>query len=153
MPSKIWCFAAVAALGLLGSGGEARAQLAVCNKSSEALIRVAVGFPTAENGWKAAGWTDVPRGECRNVVSGELEDRYYYIYARGPNNEWEASEEDENEESASFCVDENRAFEVDRNRYVDADNNLTCEPHGMVAKDFIEVDVGDDTAFSYDLED
>jgi uncharacterized membrane protein len=57
----------------------ARADFRVCN-GTQALVGVAVGQRTAE-GWVSEGWWRIPATTCRSVIEGELQSRYYYIYA------------------------------------------------------------------------
>lgn len=71
--------ALAAGLFLLAGPGEARADFRVCN-GTQTLVGVAVGQRTAE-GWVSEGWWRIPATTCRSVVEGELNSRYYYLYA------------------------------------------------------------------------
>ena len=57
----------------------AQADFRVCN-GTQTLVGVAVGQRTAE-GWVSEGWWRIPATTCRSVVEGELNSRYYYLYA------------------------------------------------------------------------
>lgn len=67
------------ALFALVAPGQARADFRVCN-GTQTLVGVAVGQRTAE-GWVSEGWWRIPATTCRSVVEGELNSRYYYLYA------------------------------------------------------------------------
>lgn len=57
----------------------AKADLRVCNETAN-LISVALGY-RAERGWMSEGWWQAPPGDCRVLYQGDLERRFYYIYA------------------------------------------------------------------------
>ena len=58
---------------------EARAEFRVCNDTAN-LVGVAVGY-RAEEGWISEGWWQLPATTCATVVPGQLQSRYYYLYA------------------------------------------------------------------------
>ncbi|QLF68095.1 DUF1036 domain-containing protein [Peteryoungia desertarenae] len=58
---------------------EARAEFRVCN-GTQNLAGVAIGY-RAEEGWITEGWWQVPAGTCATLIEGELQSRYYYLYA------------------------------------------------------------------------
>jgi uncharacterized membrane protein len=57
----------------------AHADLRVCNETPN-LVSVALGY-RAERGWQSEGWWQTPAGDCRVLFQGDLQRRYYYIYA------------------------------------------------------------------------
>ena len=57
----------------------AHAEFRVCN-GTQNLVGVAVGY-RAEEGWITEGWWQVPAGTCATLIEGELQSRYYYLYA------------------------------------------------------------------------
>lgn len=65
--------------GVLLLAVPARADLRVCNETPN-LVSVALGY-RAERGWQSEGWWQTPAGECRILFQGDLQRRYYYIYA------------------------------------------------------------------------
>ena len=65
------------ALGL--STLPARADLRICNETGN-LVSVALGY-RAERGWMSEGWWQTPPGDCRVLYQGDLEKRFYYLYA------------------------------------------------------------------------
>jgi len=70
---------ALAVPGLMLSSTPARADLRVCNETPN-LVSVALGY-RAERGWQSEGWWQAPSGDCRVLYQGDLQRRYYYIYA------------------------------------------------------------------------
>jgi uncharacterized membrane protein len=57
----------------------AHADLRVCNESAN-LISISLGY-RAERGWQSEGWWQAPPGDCRVLFQGELDRRYYYVFA------------------------------------------------------------------------
>lgn len=41
---------------------------------------VAIGY-RAQDGWVSEGWWQVPSSTCATLIEGELQSRYYYLYA------------------------------------------------------------------------
>jgi len=58
---------------------EARAEFRVCN-GTQNLVGVAIGY-RAKEGWITEGWWQVPATTCATLIEGELQSRYYYLYA------------------------------------------------------------------------
>ncbi|MGO6903871.1 DUF1036 domain-containing protein, partial [Rhizobium ruizarguesonis] len=57
----------------------ARADFRVCN-GTQNLVGVAIGY-RAKDGWVTEGWWQVPATTCATLIEGELQSRYYYLYA------------------------------------------------------------------------
>lgn len=57
----------------------AHAEFRVCNGTPN-LVGVAIGY-RAEQGWITEGWWQVPATTCATLIEGELQSRYYYLYA------------------------------------------------------------------------
>jgi uncharacterized membrane protein len=57
----------------------AQAELRVCNETAN-LISVALGY-RAERGWMSEGWWQTPPGDCRTLYQGDLQRRFFYLYA------------------------------------------------------------------------
>lgn len=75
------CVMALGGVFLGGVAGidEARADFRVCN-GTQSLVGVAIGYRN-EEGWVSEGWWRIPSTTCRSVVEGQLQSRYYYLYA------------------------------------------------------------------------
>lgn len=72
----------VAGLALLAIGAISRpaaAGLQICN-DGPVPIDTAIGYLEGKS-WKSAGWFSVQPGQCRRVLSGDLDSQYYYGYA------------------------------------------------------------------------
>lgn len=76
--SLLGLFAAVAFFSL-AAPGTARADFRVCN-GTQNLVGVAIGYRASE-GWITEGWWQVPATTCATLIEGELQSRYYYLYA------------------------------------------------------------------------
>lgn len=61
------------------AAGTAHADFRVCNGTPN-LVGVAIGY-RAEEGWTTEGWWQVPASTCATLIEGELQSRYYYLYA------------------------------------------------------------------------
>ncbi|GEO86091.1 DUF1036 domain-containing protein [Ciceribacter naphthalenivorans] len=57
----------------------AHAEFRVCN-GTQNLVGVAIGYRATE-GWITEGWWQVPASTCATLIEGELQSRYYYLYA------------------------------------------------------------------------
>ena len=70
--------AGLALAGLLATAAPARADLRVCNDSSNA-VSIALGYRSA-NGWQSEGWWVAPPSKCAIIFQGDLNSRFYYLY-------------------------------------------------------------------------
>ncbi len=57
----------------------ALAGLRVCNQTGK-TVSIALGY-RAEQGWKSEGWWVAPPDTCSSVFQGDLNSRYYYLFA------------------------------------------------------------------------
>ena len=57
----------------------AKADLRICNETTNP-VTVSMGY-RAERGWMSEGWWQAPPGDCRVLYQGDLQRRFYYIYA------------------------------------------------------------------------
>ncbi|WP_449394147.1 DUF1036 domain-containing protein [Devosia riboflavina] len=57
----------------------AYADLRICNETAN-ILSVALGY-RAERGWMSEGWWQTPPGDCRTLYQGDLQRRFYYLYA------------------------------------------------------------------------
>ena len=57
----------------------ARADLQVCNQTANP-INIALGY-RAERGWQSEGWWLAAPNDCALVFTGDLNSRYYYLFA------------------------------------------------------------------------
>ena len=68
---------AIAGLGLSATG--ASAEFRVCN-ATQTAVGVAIGY-RAKEGWISEGWWQIPPTTCSTLIEGQLQSRYYYLYA------------------------------------------------------------------------
>ncbi len=109
----------------------------VCNHTPQ-RIDVAFGYPHQQFGWTSEGWWTIHPGQCRQVMRGNLTNRYYYLYAIGSQGSvWEAPA---GQASGFFCIRPGR-FVFHNSNY---ENNgvLTCTGAQVGAKQFFQVDTG-----------
>ena len=66
-------------VALLGFVAPAKADLRVCNETANP-VSIALGY-RAERGWQSEGWWVAGSGQCATVYQGELDARFYYLYA------------------------------------------------------------------------
>ena len=65
--------------GAVSFAGPALADLRVCNETGNP-ISIALGY-RAERGWQSEGWWVAPPAQCATVFQGDLNSRFFYIFA------------------------------------------------------------------------
>lgn len=78
---RVWLGAAlmVGASWPLFGAASAQAEFRVCN-ATQNLVGVAIGY-RAKEGWISEGWWQIPATTCATLIEGQLQSRYYYLYA------------------------------------------------------------------------
>ena len=66
-------------LAALVVASPARADFRVCN-GTQNLVGVAIGY-RAKAGWMTEGWWQIDGSTCKTLIEGELQSRFYYLYA------------------------------------------------------------------------
>lgn len=61
------------------SANQAAAEFRVCN-ATQTAVGVAIGY-RAKEGWISEGWWQIPPTTCSTLIEGQLQSRYYYLYA------------------------------------------------------------------------
>ena len=61
------------------SATSASAEFRVCN-ATQTAVGVAIGY-RAKEGWISEGWWQIPPTTCSTLIEGQLQSRYYYLYA------------------------------------------------------------------------
>lgn len=74
----IGLFAFCTAMPLLHAD-EARADFRLCN-DTKSLVGVALGYRNKDV-WTTEGWYQIPGETCTSLIEGDLDARYYYLYA------------------------------------------------------------------------
>jgi uncharacterized membrane protein len=76
---KAILFSLLTFLSLGGFASEAKADFRVCN-DTKSLVGVSLGYSVSGD-WKTEGWWQLPGETCASILQGELNSRFYYIYA------------------------------------------------------------------------
>jgi uncharacterized membrane protein len=112
----------------------AQADLRICNTTAN-RVGVAVGYRDPQ-GWVTEGWFNLRANSCEAVLKGDLNFKYYYVYAvdydRG--GEWGG---------ASFMCTREREFSV---RGFD-----NCLARGFDRTGFFEIDTGEQKNWTVQL--
>lgn len=126
----------------------ASAWFRVCNHSSQ-RIDVAFGYPHGHFGWTSEGWWTLHSGQCRTIMRGELNNRYYYLYATGSHGGiWQARG---GQNGGFFCIQHDRFVLHNRNR--EHGGVLDCGKGRMQSKQFFKVDTGGYPNYTHNLTD
>lgn len=143
VPMNRWPWASAKRLAMLAIASfailmtactSAKSQLTQCNKTQIPLF-IALGINEAGT-WRSRGWWYLDPGTCADIVSGNLKQRYYYIYAQsaGSIKVWG--------NDAKFCVEYGRNFDI---------NDNTCRADDSRIKKFFKVDTGKSKSWRQDL--
>ncbi len=109
----------------------ALASFKICNSSGEG-VAVAIAYHDKESdNWVSRGWWNLKDGECKTPLSGNLKNKYYYLYGDGDSHIWKGEH--------SFCVDNDNKFTLN-----EADSTCDYDYEG-----FFEVDTGDASSYTY----
>ncbi len=148
MIKRVLSGGAVLAAGLLLTAGNAVAGFKVCNRSDQ-KISVAIGYKSGDYGWTSEGWWQIESDECHNIITGKLNQRYYYVYATGGDGVWQARKGEQ--KGGYFCI--GKAKFTFHNREYETKGEIDCESGGQISKQFLEVDTEDADNFTYNLKD
>ena len=135
------------AAAMMIAASPAWAGFKVCNRSKEG-ISVAVGYNSKDYGWMSEGWWSVSPGDCTRLVSGDLDQRYYYIYAVGDDGGLWAARKGE-QDGGFFCISKHK-FTYRNSDYM-KHNVIDCESGNETTKQFSEVDTENADDFTYNL--
>jgi uncharacterized membrane protein len=108
----------------------------VCNESS-LRVDVAVGYvDQASGGWVSEGWWLITANQCREIITSDLNNRYYYFYATGTDGDkirtkWSGE--------TSFCIQREK-FTLHQAEY-GQDTEADCAKAGLRSAKFKVVDV------------
>ena len=131
---------------LLFTTTASRAEFKVCNKSNERLS-VSVGYKHTEFGWTSEGWWRIPLDECVTIIKGDLNNRYYYVYATGhKGGTWSGPK---GQDGGFFCITKEKY--TFHNREYQRGDTINCERRNLQTKKFSVVDTKDSADFTYNL--
>lgn len=112
----------------------ASADLRLCNKTPS-RVGVAIGYKDKKV-WTTEGWWNVPVNSCETLVSGTLVSRYYYVYAVDYDHggEW----------SGKYVM-------CTKDKMFTIEGTEDCVPRGFNRSGFFEVDTGEQTSWTIQL--
>jgi uncharacterized membrane protein len=121
---------------LIASAAPARADLRVCNESSNP-VSIALGY-RAERGWQSEGWWVANPSQCAIVFQGDLNSRFYYLYVADDigGGAWDGD---------NFMCTRDETFTI-----FDTDN---CLARGYERTGFFEIDTQNRTDWTLQLKD
>jgi uncharacterized membrane protein len=111
----------------------------ICNQSNVDVAASYARLDTSATTFVAHGWYNISAGTCQIVSSSASQFRYYYVYAEGNGVTWQ-----DGSGANEFCVDPVNSFDL-------ANNNSSCASRGYVAKNFVTVDTGSNSGFTFNL--
>ena len=110
----------------------ALASFQVCNESGEKISVAIAYFGSDADGWTTEGWWNVDDGACASPITGDLDNRYYYLFADSSQHTWTGD--------YTNCVDPDNSFTLNH-----ADSDCNYEK-----KSFFKVDTGEtSTSYTY----
>ncbi|MGB7286261.1 MAG: DUF1036 domain-containing protein [Salaquimonas sp.] len=120
---KLFLAASLGTLLAISNWTPAKADFRVCN-DTKSLVGVSLGY-SIDGNWKTEGWWQVPGETCASILQGELNSRFYYIYAEDADRggQWRGD---------IFMCTANKEFEIDG---VDE-----CFERGYQKTGFFEID-------------
>jgi len=116
------------------TGDPAAGGLRLCNKTAS-NIGVAVGYKLSD-AWTTEGWWNVATDDCETLVKGELESRFYYIYAV---------------DYDQGGVWGGKAIMCTRDKKFTIDGIVDCLARGYERTGFFEVDTGEQKSWTVQL--
>ena len=112
----------------------ATAELMVCNKS-KSRIGIAIGHQKGDE-WETEGWWNLTPGSCNAILSGDLDARYYYIFAR----DWDKGGD---WGGATPMCTQTKVFTIT--------GVEECASRGYETSGFFEIDTGDEKTWTVQL--
>lgn len=115
--------AIILASGLASTGGEAQADLTICNQTQQPA-GLALAMKTGET-WTSAGWWTVEASRCKTLVDGPLSAQTYFLHGVHYNvgGSWHGAEE--------FCIGRG-SFTIE--------GRQECETRGYDTAGFFKID-------------
>lgn len=112
------------------------ADFTVCNKA-DVTAKVALGHFNGTT-WESRGWWTIPSRQCKTLISGRLNARYYYLYGTdGESGTWNGG--------TYFCTFARPSFTIT--------GRGNCAARGYDRKGFFAVDTGNNPDWKQSLSD
>lgn len=107
------------------STSSAYADFRICN-DTKSLVGTALGYKEDEK-WLSEGWFQVQPETCSSLIEGDLDSRYYYIYAEDADKggQWRGD---------VFLCTKEREFKIE--------GIEDCFKRGLIKTGFFEIDTG-----------
>lgn len=125
---------AILLTAISGGAQRAHAGFQVCNDAN-LHVEVAIGYVDQQQRWIGEGWWPLDAGQCQEILSGDLTNRYYYFFARGRDGEkvrrWAGD--------TPFCIQQEK-FTLDQTQY-GKNTEEDCHKAGLRFAKFRKVDV------------
>lgn len=115
------------------SATPALAGLEFCNKT-DVTASVAIGYK-GDAGWTSEGWWNVDAGECKTVVSGDLDKSHYYWRSEAKGLTWK-------HEKYMFCTTSDEFTIV---------GDEDCVARGYEREEFNEIELAGKTSYTMNL--
>lgn len=112
----------------------ATADFMVCNKT-KSRVGIAVGHQKDEN-WITEGWWNLTPGDCDAILPGDLDGRYYYIFAR----DWDKGGD---WGGATPMCTQTKVFTIE--------GVEDCASRGFDTSGFYEIDTGEEKTWTVQL--
>lgn len=116
---------AISFSGTMMSTLSAHADFRICN-DTKSLVGAALGYKEDEK-WLSEGWFQIPAETCSSLIEGDLDSRFYYIYAEDADKggQWRGD--------VFLCTNE-REFKIE--------GVQDCFTRGHIKTGFFEIDTG-----------
>jgi uncharacterized membrane protein len=121
----LFCVTCITTTMSVAGVSEARADFRICN-DTKSLVGAALGYKENEK-WLSEGWFQVPAETCSSLIEGDLNSRFYYIYAEDADKggQWRGD--------VFLCTNE-REFKIE--------GVEDCFARGHIKTGFFEIDTG-----------
>ncbi|MDD7911857.1 DUF1036 domain-containing protein [Pseudovibrio exalbescens] len=110
------------------------ADLRLCNKTDD-TVSIAIGYRDSSE-WVTEGWWNLSKNSCETLVPGDLQSRYYYIYAA------------ENDKIGEWG---GQAFMCVRQKEFTIRGIEDCVARGYERAGFFEIDTGEQSSWTVQL--
>ncbi len=116
------------------SASPALADLRLCNKTDD-TVSIAIGYRDNAD-WVTEGWWNLSKNSCETLIPGDLQSRYYYIYAA------------ENDKIGEWG---GQAFMCVRQKEFTIRGIEDCVARGYERAGFFEIDTGEQSSWTVQL--
>ena len=130
---SIGIFVAVIAGIAAITSAPASADFQVCNESGEHISVAIAYYDSSTDSMVSEGWWNMDSGNCKATISGNLDDKYYYLYAESDQHTWTGSHD--------MCLNPEHKFTL-------FDVDTSCD---YTWEKFFQVDTGDAESYTHTI--